>query len=43
LDGVRGRRTQALTELLMDTLTSKELWDEFGIDDDVIVGLSPQI
>jgi len=37
LDGIRGRRNQALTELLMDTLTSKELWDEFGIDDDVIV------
>lgn len=36
LDGVRGRRTRALTELLMDTLTSKKLWDEFGIDDDII-------
>ena len=40
LDGIRGHRNQALTELLMDTLTSKELRDEFGIDDDVIVCFS---
>lgn len=36
LDGDRGRRTRGFTEYLLDTLDSKTLWDEYGIDDDVL-------
>ena len=37
IDGPRGRRTRAFTDELMDTLDSKTLWDEYGIDDDILV------
>ncbi|KAF8816181.1 hypothetical protein BYT27DRAFT_7077700 [Phlegmacium glaucopus] len=35
LDGECGRRTREFTEDLLDTLDSKTLWDEYGIDSDV--------
>lgn len=37
IDGFRGRRTRAFTDELLDTLDSKTLWDEYGIDDDILV------
>ena len=37
IDGLRGRRTRAFTDELMATLDSKTLWDEYGIDDDILV------
>jgi hypothetical protein len=37
IDGLRGRRTRAFTDILLDTLDSKTLWDEYGIDDDIMV------
>ena len=37
IDGLRGRRTRAFTSVLLDTLDSKTLWDEYGIDDDILV------
>jgi len=42
LDGCAapGRRTTALTDGLISTLDSKTLWDEYGIDDDIIVTIS---
>ncbi|KAF8956155.1 hypothetical protein BDZ97DRAFT_1672008 [Flammula alnicola] len=36
LDGLRGRRTRGFTDELLDTLASKMLWDEYGIDDDIL-------
>ncbi|KAF8813777.1 hypothetical protein BYT27DRAFT_7268504 [Phlegmacium glaucopus] len=35
LDGECGQRTWEFTEDLLDTLDSKTLWDEYGIDSDV--------
>lgn len=29
IDGLRGRRTRAFTDELLDTLDSKTLWDEY--------------
>ena len=40
IDGPRGRRTREFTDLLLDTLDSKTLWDEYGIDDDIVVRTS---
>jgi hypothetical protein len=37
IDGLRGRRTREFTDVLLETLESKMLWDEYGIDDDVLV------
>ena len=37
IDGGRGRRTRAFTDELLNTLDSKTLWDEYGIDDDILV------
>jgi len=37
LDRPCGRRTRAFTDELLDTLDSKTLWDEYGIDDDILV------
>ena len=37
IDGLRGRRTWAFIDELLDTLDSKTLWDEYGIDDDILV------
>jgi hypothetical protein len=37
IDGLRGRRTREFTDELLDTLDSKTLWDEYGIDDDILV------
>lgn len=37
IDGLRGRRTRAFTDVLLETLDSKTLWDEYGIDDDILV------
>ena len=37
LDGFGGRQTKEFTEELLDTLDSDRLWDEYGIDDDIIV------
>ncbi|KAF7983491.1 hypothetical protein HWV62_21806 [Athelia sp. TMB] len=34
--GLAGMRTRESTQALMDTLDSKRLWDEYGIDDDII-------
>jgi hypothetical protein len=34
-----GRRTCEWTDELISTLSSRVLWDEFGIDDDVVVSL----
>jgi hypothetical protein len=39
LDGLAGRRTRNLREELIETLSSAQLWDEYGIDDDVVVCL----
>jgi hypothetical protein len=39
LDGLSGRRTHAFTEKLLDTLDSDISWDEYGVDDDVLVSL----
>jgi hypothetical protein len=39
LDGERGRRTRNFTETLLDTLDPKTLWDEYGIDSDILVCL----
>ncbi|KAN0138098.1 hypothetical protein V8E53_003987 [Lactarius tabidus] len=38
LDRERGRRTRALTDLLVDTpeFSSAELWDQYGINNDII-------
>ncbi|KAF8873359.1 hypothetical protein BD779DRAFT_1613680 [Infundibulicybe gibba] len=36
LDGPCGRRTREFTEVLLDRLSSTELWDEYGIDDDIL-------
>ncbi|KIJ58132.1 hypothetical protein HYDPIDRAFT_171393 [Hydnomerulius pinastri MD-312] len=36
LDGPGGRRTREFTDLLCGTLTSDELWDSYGIDDDIV-------
>ncbi|KAF8811058.1 hypothetical protein BYT27DRAFT_7278824 [Phlegmacium glaucopus] len=36
LDGKRGRRTRAFTDELIEILDSKLLWDEYGIDDDIL-------
>lgn len=40
IDGLRGRRTRAFTDILLETLDSKTLWDEYGIDDDIVVSRS---
>jgi hypothetical protein len=42
LDGGGGRRTRALTDLLVSSpeISSAELWDAYGIDDDIIVSTS---
>ena len=37
LDGPCGRRTWAFTDKLLDTLDSKTLWDEYSIDNDILV------
>ena len=37
LDGPHGHQTWAFTDELLDTLNSKTLWDEYGIDDDILV------
>ena len=37
IDGGRGRRTRAFTDELLNTLDSKTLWDEYRIDDDILV------
>ena len=37
IDGPCGRRTRAFTDVLLDTLDSKALWDQYGIDDDILV------
>ena len=38
LDGYQaGRRTREFTELLLDTLDRKRLWEEYGVDDDILV------
>ncbi|KAF8808375.1 hypothetical protein BYT27DRAFT_7222884 [Phlegmacium glaucopus] len=42
IDGLRGRRTRAFTDELLDTLDSKTLWDEYGIDDDILI-LTPDL
>ncbi|KAF8802592.1 hypothetical protein BYT27DRAFT_7226303 [Phlegmacium glaucopus] len=36
IDGLHGCRTQAFTDDLLETLDSKTLWDEYGIDDDIL-------
>ncbi|KAG2043609.1 hypothetical protein BDR03DRAFT_978052 [Suillus americanus] len=36
LDGVRGRRTREFMLTLVDTLSSGLLWDQYGIDSDVV-------
>ena len=38
LDGLGGHRTQAFTKELIDELDAKTLWDEYGIDGDILVG-----
>jgi len=37
LDGLGGRRTHKLTDELLATFDPGTLWDEYGIDDDVVV------
>ena len=37
LDGEHGRRTRKFTETILDTLGSKMLWDEYGIDSNILV------
>ncbi|KAF8798346.1 hypothetical protein BYT27DRAFT_7123186 [Phlegmacium glaucopus] len=36
LDGLRGPRTRQFTEQLLETLDSKMLWFEYGVDDDIL-------
>ncbi|PPQ89176.1 LOW QUALITY PROTEIN: hypothetical protein CVT25_000068 [Psilocybe cyanescens] len=36
LDGPGGRRTQDFTSYLIDTLDHKALWDDYGIDMDIV-------
>ncbi|KAF8810183.1 hypothetical protein BYT27DRAFT_7222195 [Phlegmacium glaucopus] len=36
IDGAAGVRKNALTDALLDTFSSKLLWDEYGIDADII-------
>ncbi|KAF8871508.1 hypothetical protein BD779DRAFT_1453918 [Infundibulicybe gibba] len=36
LDGPGGRRTRGLTEELLNTWDGTKLWEEYGIDDDVV-------
>ncbi|KAH7903397.1 hypothetical protein BJ138DRAFT_1194342, partial [Hygrophoropsis aurantiaca] len=36
LDGNGGRRTRELTDLLTNTFSSDTLWDQYGIDDDIV-------
>ena len=43
IDGLHGRRTRAFTDKLLDTLDSKTLWDEYGIDNDIMVSTSFQL
>lgn len=38
LDAPAGRRTRDLTDTLTATLNADLLWDECGIDNDVVVG-----
>jgi hypothetical protein len=40
LDAPSFYRTPGNTEDLIDLLDSKTLWTEYGIDDDIVVGLS---
>jgi hypothetical protein len=40
LDRHATRRTRALTDGLISTLNSKTLWDDYGIDGDIIVFIS---
>jgi hypothetical protein len=37
LDGIGGRRTRAFTKELIDELDAKTLWEEYGIDADILV------
>lgn len=37
LDGIRGRRTRKFTETLLETLECTHLWDDYGIDGDIVV------
>lgn len=37
LDGLGGRRTRTFTKELIDELDAKTLWDEYGIDSDILV------
>lgn len=37
LDGPGGRRTRSFTKVLIDELDAKTLWDEYGIDGDILV------
>jgi hypothetical protein len=39
LDGPGGRRTRAFTKTLIEELDAKMLWDEYGIDGDILVCL----
>jgi hypothetical protein len=41
LDGPAGRRTQEHTERLFEGLDHKQLWDGYGIIDDVLVRSFP--
>jgi hypothetical protein len=41
LDRQTGRRSHDLTAKLKDIINSKLLWDEYGIDDNITVRLSP--
>ena len=41
LDGQAGRRSHELTRGLKEVINSKLLWDEYGIDDDITVCISP--
>ncbi|KAG2745084.1 hypothetical protein P692DRAFT_20742614, partial [Suillus brevipes Sb2] len=40
LDGVRGRRTREFMHTLVDTLSPGHLWDQYGIDSDIVVCLT---
>ena len=37
LDGIGGCHTRAFTKDLCDELDAKTLWDEYGIDGDIVV------
>ena len=37
LDGAGGCRTRDFTDLLCETLDSDQLWDNYGIDDDIVM------